>query len=63
MGRPRRPYDHHTVTVRFAPDALALLDAWPGAAGRTEKVNRLVRETLGGPPARPESPPEDPPGG
>jgi len=58
MGRPRRPYDHHTVTVRFAPDALALLDAWPGAAGRTEKVNRLVRETLGGPRG---SSPGDPP--
>ena len=57
MGRPRRPYDHHTVTVRFAPDALALLDAWPGAIGRTEKLNRLVREALGaGPGSTPEAP-------
>jgi len=41
-----------SVTVRFSPDALRLLDKWRGSKTREQAVRDLVEQTLTAAPAR-----------
>jgi hypothetical protein len=38
----RRKTEWTPVLVRFRPEILVALDAWPGAATRVEKIHALI---------------------